>query len=360
MRPGLAALLSVGCLMDGCLDQGAPWYWPVGPVFGSRRILQSYGQYEDVYGAHDGLDISGVVDEDVRAPIDGVVDKIFPPNGGSYGSVVLSNGSYWRLSVTHLYDIVPQQGDAVRKGQRLGRVVSWKGKPAGYTHVHLGLFEWTGKPSPDRIYLDNPMAYLGGRTDSAPPFFRPIEDGQKSHWPAAFIDDSSTATGLVFHDHDALPLGRLDIVVRAGDYFPVELLLAVPTIVVSGATPILYGVEILPVTLLDPMNAHARLSVRITHEPPKEAKCERVLERTIDFQQGITDDAYLDAALAWPIASKGWPKPDYFFVVTHTATSVGTWDTAVAGPGKYRVEVTAEDVAGNIAAESFLVIAGNP
>ena len=344
MRTSLAALLTSGSLMHGCpIDREAPWYWPVGYHFGSRPILQTYGQYETLinlngltpataYGAHKGLDISGQVDEWVRSPIDGVVDKIFPAGIGSYGSVVLKQGAGWRLSVTHLYEIVPMEGDTIRKGEHLGRVVKWDAKPPDYPHVHLGLFVWADEAKTDRVYIGNPLPYLGGRSDTKPPVLRSIASSSGSFSPAAFVKNLNEANAIAFYAHDALPLGELDILVRAGDYIPDE---TVPK-------PI--------------MVAPARLSVRITREPPaaNQMTGELVFENAIEFGD-ISDHPYLEPYPLWELASAGWPDPDFYFIVTHSEIGAGAWDTASAGAGLYRVEVTVEDVAGNIAEEAFLV-----
>ena len=354
-----------------------PWYWPVGNPWSDRRwILQDYGQYETVmglapnalpadgYDVHRGIDIAASAGEKVRAPIAGRVISV----GGMDPTcrVILQAPNGWRLSVTHLAEssiaVVPL--DRVHKGELLGEVVSWEGtgKPDGFEHVHLQLTKivyptgQTGQPSV--THTTDPLPYLGGRPDNRAPFLRTISVGSKSHGTVAFVDDLIGKKGarlgdLVFHDPALLPQRALDVLVRAGDHFT-----RFQPVVIGSPWPFRAFV------ILDvpgPLIAPQRLSLRISPDPAQGLSLgdETVLENIIDFTGNVSAAPYLiGKATSEPFEpSRGWPAADLYFLLTHTELGDGSWQ---AEPGAYRVEVTVEDAAGNIASEAVSVMVTSP
>ena len=377
-------LLALAPNVQDVVERGTPWYWPVGDAFEPGVILQGYGQYEtiafvpsgysphEIHGVHEGLDVEALVDEEVRAPIAGTVLGIWCPattcpdgsaeTSDPYGSVLLAAESGdWGLSVTHLYDITVKIGDPVVKGQVLGLAVEWP-DPTEFTHVHLGLFS----PQPDdpydsKTYIGNPLVFLGGRTDKRSPYFSTIETDTGDHWPVAFISDWVLDTALEYHPYDDLPQAKLDILARVADPFSPYGLSSIsfPFAGIDFTGPVFAGsLELaprpLPALFLEKVVAPACLSVHIT----RTSDGTRVFHQTIEFNSTVSDHPYLEPDGSSNPAAAGWPDPDFYMLLTHSASSAGSWDTAdedTGGPGEYWVEVTAEDAAGNIEYESFAV-----
>jgi hypothetical protein len=380
------SLLVLAPLTQDVVERGTPWYWPVGDAFRPGRILQGYGQYEtiaavpsgytpdQIYDVHKGLDVEAEVDEEVRAPIAGTVLGIWCPDttcpegsmgvSDPYGSVILAAESGdWGLTVTHLYDITVQVGDAVAKGQVLGKAVEWT-DPADFTHAHLGLFSpQPTDPYAAKTYIGNPLVFLGGRTDKRAPYFRTIENGTDEYWPVAFISDWALKAPLEFHAHDSLPQEKLDILARVADRFSTYFL---PPFAPSFelALPIeasfLPRGPFVPFYWPSPAVAPACLSVQII----RDADGKRVFHQTIEFTRSVSDKPYLEPdGMGAYSGAAGWPDPDFYLLLTHSETDVGCWDTAdpdQGGEGNYLVELTLEDAAGNIEHRTLTVTVGPP
>ena len=359
MLVAVPALLLLCPLVQDAIERGTPWYWPVGEAFEPGRILQGYGQYETVttsfrpggpylyYAVHKGLDVKATVDEAVRAPIAGTVLGVYTTD--PYGSVILgAEHGDWGLTVTHLYDITVKVGDEVEKGQQLGFAVEWTALPT-FTHVHLGVFA----PQPDdvfaagaKVYVGDPLVFLGGRPDTRSPSILDIDDGADSYWPVAFVDDVSAGSALTFHAPGALPQQRLDILAHVNDYFTtitssVSLGGVGPFAGLVSLGPHLDLVRVWeftfdPALLVISKVAPACLSVRIT----RDSDGKEVYQSTVEFTGEVSDSAYLEpSSTGGELASAGWPDPDFYFLLTHSESATGAWDTSDAtagGPGSTR------------------------
>lgn len=126
-----------------------PDIWPTD----SRNITSEFGYRKDpfdgVYSLHTGLDIGGSYGSPVQVTADGVVTAA--GRDGGYGiSVVVDHGYGISTRYAHLSAVAAKVGQAVKKGETIGRMGS-TGRSTG-THLHYEVIK-NGVPT-------NPIQYL--------------------------------------------------------------------------------------------------------------------------------------------------------------------------------------------------------
>jgi len=127
-----------------------PMGWPVG-----GRVTDRFGIRRNPFGGgwefHSGIDFEASLGEPVRATADGTV--VYAAYRSGYGNlVIIDHGNGITTFYGHLSTISVSVGDAITRGQKVGRAGS-TGRSTGY-HVHY------------EIRLDdrpvNPIAFAGG------------------------------------------------------------------------------------------------------------------------------------------------------------------------------------------------------
>jgi len=129
-----------------------PTFWPcsgyVAAGFGWRRDPVIPGRYE----FHEGIDIAAPLGTPVYAAASGRV--VSTGWNGAYGkTIVIDHGNGLRTVYAHLLKIEVEEGQIVKKGQRIGEVGS-TGRSTG-PHLHFEVRVW-GVPV-------DPMRYLSRR-----------------------------------------------------------------------------------------------------------------------------------------------------------------------------------------------------
>lgn len=124
-------------------DRPEPWFetgfvWPVvGPisgVYGSQRILNGEPKWP-----HFGVDVAVPVGTPVVAPADGLVVLVHDDMYYSGGTVLLDHGYGLTSSYLHLHEVLVEEGQMLRQGERLGSV----GATGRVTGAHLDWrFNW--------------------------------------------------------------------------------------------------------------------------------------------------------------------------------------------------------------------------
>jgi murein DD-endopeptidase MepM/ murein hydrolase activator NlpD len=125
------------------VDRPNPWFetgfiWPVtGPItgiYGSQRILNGEPKWP-----HYGVDIAAPEGTAVRATADGLVVLVNRDMYYSGGTVVLDHGFGLTSAYLHMKDIVVEEGQMLRQGDRIGSV----GATGRVTGAHLDWrFNW--------------------------------------------------------------------------------------------------------------------------------------------------------------------------------------------------------------------------
>lgn len=356
----LAALVGIYALCSTAqeIERGATWYWPVGSPFGTRQVLQAYGQLETIPGigseesineVHEGLDVAAKPGDPVYAPFAGQVVEVKEYTGSysHYGKVVIAReGSGWLLTVTHLEGITVKKDKSVVAGEKLGYVVDWP-ELVGFDHVHLGLIE--SEPyttSGDTEYITGALPFLGGHVDVLPPAFQEIEVDGSTLYPVAFVKDDPTCEAELefYDDHANLPEGELDVLARIDDWLApsatAEILVVIPMPWPIWSVTFTLS---LPSTWTYPVTTPAHLSLRITSLSDEDV----FFEYALDFTRSVKDVdnyAYRRSTSGIDHVTGGWPDGPFYFLLTNSHGANGSWD---AKSGKYLVEVAVEDLAGN-------------
>jgi murein DD-endopeptidase MepM/ murein hydrolase activator NlpD len=125
------------------VDRPNPWFetgfvWPVtGPItgiYGSQRILNGEPKWP-----HYGVDVAAPEGTAVLAPADGLVVLVNRDMYYSGGTVVLDHGFGLTSAYLHMKDIVVEEGQMLRQGDRIGSV----GATGRVTGAHLDWrFNW--------------------------------------------------------------------------------------------------------------------------------------------------------------------------------------------------------------------------
>lgn len=123
------------------------------PVQGGYTLSSGFGPRSDPFtgrwGHHNGFDFRAPVGTPVVSPADGEI--IYRGMNGDYGlSLQLDHGDGVTTSYCHLDTALPQQGDRVRRGERIGTIGS-SGRSTG-PHLHYEV--WIdGKPMDPSRYI---------------------------------------------------------------------------------------------------------------------------------------------------------------------------------------------------------------
>ncbi|RMG52016.1 MAG: M23 family peptidase [Acidobacteria bacterium] len=139
------------------------------------HVTSGYGLRRNPFGPgyefHAGVDIASLPGRPVRATADGVV--IYAGYRGGYGKlVVVDHGRGWRTFYGHLSRIHVKVGQAVRRGQTLGRV-GRTGRSTG-AHVHYEVRIHDRPIDPAKFLDSSPRDGLEGR--ATPPGMKRAEE----------------------------------------------------------------------------------------------------------------------------------------------------------------------------------------
>ena len=127
------------------------WGWPVAP----HVVVRGFEAPATVYAAgHRGIDLTVAVGEPVRAVDDGVV--AFAGTVVDRGVVAVDHDGV-RSSVEPVDPLV-RAGDAVRRGEVIGRVAAGGAHPPGVLHLGARV------PTADGWAYVSPLLLLGGAT----------------------------------------------------------------------------------------------------------------------------------------------------------------------------------------------------
>ena len=92
---------------------------------------------------HNGVDFSVPIGETVMAAMDGVVSiAVYHQGYGNYITIDHSNG--YKTLYSHLSSFSVQQGDVVKRGQKIGETGN-TGNSSG-PHLHFGMYDVDDKP----------------------------------------------------------------------------------------------------------------------------------------------------------------------------------------------------------------------
>ena len=123
--------------------------WPgrgrVSGVFGSQRIYRG-----EPASFHNGVDIAAGAGAPVVAPADGIVVLAGPPAFSLEGNlVIVAHGMGLTSAFLHLSQTLVREGQAVRKGELIGRVGA-TGRATG-PHLHWGMRWGEARIDPQRL-----------------------------------------------------------------------------------------------------------------------------------------------------------------------------------------------------------------
>ncbi len=128
------------------------WIWPatgrISGVYGSQRILNGQARRP-----HFGVDIAAPTGSPVVAPADGVVTMVHPDMFFSGGTLIVDHGHRLTSSFLHLSKILVEEGERVRKGDRIAEI----GATGRVTGSHLDWRMNLGKERIDPTLLVPPM-----------------------------------------------------------------------------------------------------------------------------------------------------------------------------------------------------------
>ncbi len=115
------------------LSRTTPSLWPTV----SRRVSSHYGYRSDPFTSqttwHDGIDFAGPLNDPVVAAAEGKVVTAGWDAARGY-NVVINHGNGFRTTYMHLNKLLVSEGDAVKKGERIGLLGS-TGRSTG-PHLH--------------------------------------------------------------------------------------------------------------------------------------------------------------------------------------------------------------------------------
>jgi hypothetical protein len=193
--------------------------WPLGTGKDPYPLIQTYGQFEGCSGSqglHHGVDMAPLDDiaEPVFALEAGVVTQVIADSPYYSGVVVRSQVNPERgLQYLHLdeYSVVPKVGDVVAVDQLLGYVTTiYKDCEP---HLHLARLEISDAVAEDVMPGDqfarwNPLLEIAAS-------FQARESKPETLPGTLFVRDNETSDQS--HELDSLPVGPLDVVVKAED-----------------------------------------------------------------------------------------------------------------------------------------------
>lgn len=138
------------------------------PVAGVRpaELVDTFAQARD-QGArpHDAIDIPAATGTPVLAAFDGRVDELFTSDAGGLTIYIRSPDERLEFYYAHLNDRVPglQQGQAIRRGQRIGSVGATGNADPGSPHLHFAVSRVEPGGNPHTGQAINPFPLLTGR-----------------------------------------------------------------------------------------------------------------------------------------------------------------------------------------------------
>ncbi|MFJ4252728.1 murein hydrolase activator EnvC family protein [Microbacterium sp. NPDC090003] len=145
-NPAIAAGGAGSSVQPDSSENEAAWRWPID---GPRSVTAPYRAPAHAYGAgHRGIDIAGVVEQEVRAPADGIV--AFRGTVVDRPLLTIDHGSGY-VSTFEPLDSSLSPGDTVTAGDVVGVVAQGGHSVVGTLHVGVRL---------DGVYL-NPLLLFG-------------------------------------------------------------------------------------------------------------------------------------------------------------------------------------------------------
>lgn len=137
------------------------------PVAGIRpnQLVDTFAQArDDGVRRHDAIDIPAPAGTPVLAAASGRLDKLFTSEAGGLTLYIRSPDRQFEMYYAHLRDYSPglYEGQAIRRGQRLGSVGATGNASPASPHLHFALSRVTPGESPHAGRPINPYPLLTG------------------------------------------------------------------------------------------------------------------------------------------------------------------------------------------------------
>lgn len=311
--------------------------WPLEPLTTSQNLGNSYGEYQWYGGApylHPGIDVMGEPGQPVFAVKSGYVKAVLTTSASLHWRVAIGDlpGTAecdgWLYAHLDQPTIQVLPGEFVPEGTYLGDLVRWP--IAGFHHCHFVKIRNSGYPwASDWRFVANPLDELVDVTDSAPPVFRTVANGDKF----ALLTNNTHS----YYPPGGTLSGAVDIIARVDDKIQH------------------------PFWLLAPY----RLTYEIRNDTFSTGPVTSFIFTGELFWQENVGVIYQNDAICQTYGD--YDARDYFFIVTNTdgdsvvetSDASQAWHTENFNNGQWWVKVTASDRGGNATADSMQVTTAN-